>query len=446
MKHTIKESSSLRHTTGSPTDEFARWLPLCGTGECLLLVDFTLEQYWLPDAAPIALTAIYCVNGDKELSVSVTANALHSSHSACMEQYANWAQEHGFAKVVIGEAVALAPQYIGKPWGREIWFSGAEARGVCCVTTEDGETPIPWIQAVMPAERFGRPGIPPILLKILDPVSEPVTGDLYFELHEEKREVYVVMNIDSRAWPDGTGYIRFGFAADKLALYKDEELFRDAYLAAVRKYEKVRREFDSYLEMEQTPNVGHGPEPELVALERQLRSEMDSFTNLKPLKVGDVVKVPLLTPHSLQHGVRTVEFQTPVYERKILSFGQKVLTQAHWDTQEAVAKMVLGQPQPEAFEVLQRGGGVLIERIVDFNDFEVRRVSLDCGQALGDLIVEQYALVMVVGGVLQLSGTLYGPEQALLLPGGWNGSLVAAQPSARLVLLLALPQNRAVES
>jgi len=57
--------------------------------------------------------------------------------------------------------------------------------------------------------------------------------------------VYVVTNIDSHAWPDGTGYIRFGFAADKLALYKDGERFREAYLAAVRKYEKVRRELDT---------------------------------------------------------------------------------------------------------------------------------------------------------------------------------------------------------
>jgi len=187
-------------------------------------------------------------------------------------------------------------------------------------------------------------------------------------------------------------------------------------------------------------------EPGIAEQERQHRSEMDSFTNMKPLKVGDVVKVPLLTPHSLQHGVRTIEFQTPVYERKILSFGQKVLTQAHWDTPEAVAKMRLGQPESEALEVLQQGQGVLVERIVDFDDFEVRRVCLDSGQALDDLIVEQYALLMVVEGFLQLSGVLYSAEKALLLPGGWDGSLAAAKPPARLVFLLALPHNRAVES
>jgi len=442
--HSINESESLRYVRGNPVVQFDRWLPTCPTEGGLLLVDFALEQYWLPDPESLALTAIYCVNSNREVSISVTENALSCSRAVYLDQYAAWVREHQLAAVAVGEAIALAPRYINKPWGREIWFSGAEARGVCCVKTPEGETPIPWIQAAMPGGQFGNSGVPLILLKILDPVAEPVIGDLYFELHEEKREVYVVTNIDSGAWPDGTGYIRFGFAADKLSRYKDGGSFREAYLSAVRSYEKVRRELDGNLNPERGPIAKPGSE--LVDRERQLRREMDSFTNMKPLRVGDVVKVPLLTPHSLQHGVRTIEFQTPVYERKILSFGQKVLTQGHWDTEEAVARMKLERPEAEAFEVLCQGEGVLVERIVDFDDFEVRRVSLDAGQGMVDLPVEQYALVMVMDGFLQLSGALYGPEQALLLPGGWNASLLAAQPTAGLVFLLALPQKRAVES
>ena len=312
---------------------------------------------------------------------------------------------------------------------------------MCQVEGMGEETPIPWLQAAMPGEDAGTCGAPLILLKILDPSAEPVVGDLYFELHEEKREVYVVTHVDERAWPDGTGYIRFGFAPAKRALYPQEDAFRAAYLDAVGRYEVVRRQLDAT--MDEPPSH---PGAELASQEQQLRGEMDSFTNMKPLRVGDVVKVPLLTPHALQHGVRTIEFQTPVYERKILSFAQKVLTQDHWDTREGVAQMHLELPDPECFEVLRQEEGVLIERIVDFSDFEVRRVSLAAGHGLANLVIEQYALIMVVAGQMQLAESVYGPEQALLLPRAWQDSLVAAETASTLVFLLALPRDSAVES
>ena len=37
------------------------------------------------------------------------------------------------------------------------------------------------------------------------------------------------------------------------------------------------------------------------------------------LRVGDVVTIPPGTPHSLLRGVTVVEFQTPVFERRILA-------------------------------------------------------------------------------------------------------------------------------
>ena len=46
---------------------------------------------------------------------------------------------------------------------------------------------------------------PVILLKVLDPHPEPVRGDLYFEVHEHKREVYVVTAVDRNAWPGRPG-------------------------------------------------------------------------------------------------------------------------------------------------------------------------------------------------------------------------------------------------
>ena len=203
-------------------------------------------------------------------------------------------------------------------------------------------------------------------------------------------------------------------------------------MQAVEAYEVVRREID-----------GLGPDNSasqaLLAKELRLRNAMDGFSHLQPLSLGDVVKVPLLTPHSLQHGVRTVEFQTPVYERKILSFAQKVLTQDHWDTREAVRQMCLEQVERIPFDVLRQRKGVLVERIVDFNDFEVHRVSLHPDTFFTMEPLMHYGLVIVVEGSLSVDGMVFRSEQALILPRYWGGKLIPAQPTSPLVFLLAMP-------
>ena len=403
----------------------------------MLLVAFSLDAYWLENSPQILLTAIYLQCGAK-ISISVTDADLNlpgDTSVSVVDRYNRWADEIGFARYASGGVSGLSPLSIHKPWGQEIWYSGVEARGVCSFICGGGETPIPWLQAVVPDCALGSVGEALVLLKILDPSPEPVVGDLYFELHEEKQEVYVVTHVDKAAWPDGTGYIRMGFDVDKLAAFEgDEGKFRKAYLQAVEEYEVVRREIDGL-------GPDNDPSPALLAEELRLRINMDDFSHLQPLNLGDVVKVPLLTPHSLQHGVRTVEFQTPVYERKILSFAQRVLTQDHWDTREAVRQMRLEQVEKIPFDVLRQRGGVLVERIVDFSDFEVHRVSLhpDTSFILESLM--HYGLIIVVEGSLAVDGIVFGPEQALILPRDWGGKLIPAQPTSPLVFLLAMPTN-----
>ena len=120
---------------------------------------------------------------------------------------------------------------------------------------------------------------------------------------------------------------------------------------------------------------------------------MNRFVARYPLTVGDVVIVPKLVPHALQHGVKVVEFQTPVYERKILSFGQKVLTQSHWDTVEALELADLDFAQLQAPEMLELDSHLRIERIVNFDTFEVRRILLDGRYVFRD---EIYSVMMVL--------------------------------------------------
>jgi len=425
--------SFLHRTRGEPLAELTRWRagqPSAG----LLLVEFEFRCWWLSDANPLPLTAVYFLKSPGQIVCAVTDCALVASATSAQAQIEEWAAKHALALFEPGRPLRLEPVFIPKPWGQEIWYTGVEARGVCCFSDGVNVAPIPWVQAVMPAPGAGEQGAPLVLLKILDPLPEEVTGDLYFELHTQKREVYVVTHVDETAWPGGAGAIRFGFDPAQVANAGSRDAFCEAYLGAVREYEEVRREIDAL--PESSP-----PSAELRSREAALRQRMNAFTHLRELRVGDVVVVPLCMPHSLQHGVRTIEFQTPVYERKILSFAQKVLTQAHWDTAEAVQQMILQPPPQVPFERLPAGAGVAAERIVDFPDFEVRRLRLEPGSAESFAHHGSYVLVMVVEGQMELTGVALQAEQAAYLPPGYAVELRSSQPAQPLVLLLAMPRG-----
>jgi hypothetical protein len=314
--------------------------------------------------------------------------------------------------------VLLEPVMIDKPWGQEIWFTGMEARGESSVIAPHGPVPLSNYLALAPdrlcCDR------PMVLLKILDPKPEPVLGDLYFEVHEKKREVYIVTGVDEESWPDGNGEIRFGMNQQHRASFADDDAFRAAYLAAVTDYETVRRAIDS----------GGSENP---ALEADLRQAMERFTSVSPLAVGDVVVVPLWVPHSLQHGVRVVEFQTPNYERYIVSFAQEVLTQDHWDSAHAIANLNLDAPEQPTFAEVAPG----ITRIVAFEDFSAWRVELAPGEACQPPLSIPYAVCMNVAGGVNLSSGEYVSELQLA------AEQACFIPSAALPLTLSNPSTEA---
>ncbi len=434
MKHSIEISEAVQYQCGHPLECYAAWSNEPSVQDRLLLVDFDLEAYWLAGSPKISLTAIY-FESERTSSISVTDKSLVGLGLAPSDQYFRWSVDHQIVRYSPGHLIRLLPLAIPKPWGQEIWYTGVETRGVCCFFQGELKTPIPWLQATVPGCGLGDAGDALVLLKILDPVADPVVGDLYFELHEEKQEVYVVTHVDKASWPDRVGYIRMGFNSQKLDSFGgDAQTFKESYLSVVQDYEDIRREIDNQPQ-------GSVIRPEQRQRESQLRIRMDSYSQLVPLVVGDVVKVPLLTPHSLQHGVRTVEFQTPVYERKILSFAQRVITQNHWDTKEAVDIMVLEPPPANDFTVLEDTPGQLVERIVDFSDFDVRRVSLADGTSMVFAPLSSYALLMVVEGQLTLENLELVAEDALILPSGWSGELAFAKPESSGVLLLATPRH-----
>ncbi|UTF60567.1 hypothetical protein [Gilvimarinus sp. DA14] len=350
-------------------------------------------------------------------------------------------------------AVPLLPTHIAKPWGQEIWYTGMEVRGVSHVGDELHSVPLPWLLSLMP-EAFcnGKPE-QLTLLKILDPLPDEVYGDLYFEMHERKQEVYVVTHVNKQAWPDGRGGIRFGFNQRVRAKYASDDEFKAAYLETVKRYESVRRRIDECLDgirLQQGVGLNDPVEPAridawlaqvpdlLVVQEAELRAQMDSFSNLMPLQVGDVVRVPCMTPHSLLHGVRTVEFQTPVYERKILSFAQKVLTQQWWDTEEALQGANLDVEAAQLSAAVEVVPGLTQQEIVDFDDFRVWRLRARASVELSLAGAQSYQLLMAVSGKVRVAQQDLACEQAALLPAnGASGCCLFMESGA--VALLAAP-------
>ena len=80
-----------------------------------------------------------------------------------------------------------------------------------------------------------------------------------------------------------------------------------------------------------------------------------------------------------------------------------------------------------------------VDRIVDFDDFEVRRVKM-APKTTWQLEPERdYALVMAVTGELVVGGVVLRPEQAAMIPKGWTGEILNNFSECEMCFLLAYP-------
>jgi hypothetical protein len=391
---------------------------------------YEIDAPWRGNQVRQALHAVYLLQRDAR---GVAASAFVTERPTAIparvedaQAFAAIAQACRAAVIDLREPLGLVPVAIPKPWGQELWFTGIESRGLSAVRGTTGHTPLPWALSM----GLGMPATP-ILLKILDPWPDPIYGDLYLELHAIKEEVYVVTNVDADAWPQGVGAIRYGISGEMSRRYAADAELRGDFLAAVRAYEQVRRRIDQAFEAKRhvagiSPGAPlspalqrswHSELPiELQAEEARLRNAMDRFTELHPLRVGDVLAIPPGAPHALQHGVRVVEFQTPVYERQIIAFSQKVLTQEHWDSAGAIASMSLEGPGTPTLTLVVNEGGCTAERIARLSDFAVWRVRLAPGAAMNLPDQLPYAVCVSVQGQITIGGLSCRPEHACLMP------------------------------
>jgi hypothetical protein len=331
---------------------------------------------------------------------------------------------------------------IPKPWGHEGWYTGVEKRGVVKVTDKYGKTELPYALTLFKKQLLADYSTALILLKMLNPVAEVVVGDLYYEMHEEKWEVYVVTEIDKTAWPSGTGIIKAGLHPDKITEYqkihgeKWSDFLLKNFKQAIAEYEKLRRQIDESTESIST---------ELTAQELSLREKAAAFVGDCSVKVGDIVSFPVFQLHSLQHGIKVIEFQTPHYERLIVMFSQKVLTQKHWDTADALSKIL-----PEIYELpelerLHKSAGILAERFVDFPQFTADRISLDTNHVWHDQLDGQYHLLITISGQATVfpengQSVIMNPEEALFLAVGMGSYRLMNTGDTPLIYLKAMPK------
>ena len=386
--------------------------------QLLLACPYSITTHWLSQAPELQLTAVFFLftqGSEAGVLGFVTSDPLPAQRdsSATLDDFIALADVHKSPVFDFAQAIPLHTVHIPKPWGQEIWYTGMENRGVCRVGSncpglehDNNTVPLPWLLSMAPQFIHGNVNIS--LLKILDPHPDPLAGDLYFELHREKLEVYVVTQIDEAAWPEGEAGIRLGMNQDLRAQYSDDAAFRSAYLTAVQNYRVIREVIDSQPSLKTTDKNRE--------TEQNLREYMQSFTAIKTLRRGDAVIVQPDTPHSLLHGVRVVEFQSPVYERYIISFGQQVLTQATWDSEAAIERMHLDAPANPVFETIEKTAKALVERIASFDEFNVWRVHLKPGGTSRLSAGIPYAICIGLTGQTSIGELSIHAEDACLLP------------------------------
>ena len=262
---------------------------------------------------------------------------------------------------MLAKVASLDPVTVSKPWGSEIWYSGVEARGESRVRRGAASVPLSRHLAAL-----GR-NAPVVLLKML----KPTAGDLYIEVHQRKSEVYVVDAIDPERWPTA-GRMLLGVDQQWRATLGDHG-YRAALAARARAAE-----------------AGAGDIRDVATL---LRSVV--------VRRGDVVAIPPGVPHCLPRGVQVVEFQTPVYERRILAAGGRVVTQSGWDVDAAVALTDL-----DATPAVLPGGG---PGRVSAGGFQVRSLRGPFAEAL-----PAWAVGWVMAGGVKVGELECGPRSAFL--------------------------------
>ena len=320
-----------RPDTGRLLRGLVPYLDEYGADHVLLLAERRRKEPWRGDDGAVAYQEIvhWDRNGREDtfrgvcgmenmLTLAAITELFHADPLTLIDRAA---EEMRAAVISSTQPLRLQTLYVEKPWGREGWYTGIERRGVCKITSDPGETELPYALGLFPLALLGQDEPELILLKTLEPRPDPVWGDLYLEVHEEKWETYLVLEVDRRAWPDGTGHLRAGLDARTMKRYRRkhgdqaERILISDLREKIAAYETVRREIDGLLDeaLEARGLPLDEPAPEEVVQEiiaslparigkseAKLRAEAEAFIGNYPLREGDVACLPPGVLHSLQ--------------------------------------------------------------------------------------------------------------------------------------------------
>lgn len=320
--------------------------------------------------------------------------------------------------VPLHEPLRLIPVAVPKPWGREIWYSGAEKRGTSRVAlkTPEGspvEVALPFVEIALGIALVDRQSAL-VLLKELDPFDVPFYGELYTEIHLQKSEIYIVSGLGRICCPARHGFVKLGVQVHEAHPSEQSEL-GVTMAAALSEYEDVRKKVDALLAAggfdfaAQVAAGALGPQlvldakqrlvpAELLKHEEQAYRKASACFQLHEIRLGDIVRVPTHVPHALQPGVRVIEFQTPHYERMILSSNQKVMTQETWDVASGLSLLAPGATDVAAAAITRSEdrAGELVTHVVSFAGLDVLAIGFE-SNGTGSELAEERQSVKITG-------------------------------------------------
>ena len=225
-----------------------------GQAEDCFAIVFGHEAYYcdpIKNISLVAVVAISCLASMDDVVIeasvmpysAIDIQALTAISARRLTLF-DYAAQKSWSWINFSVPLLLEPVFIPKSWGQEIWYTGIEQRGCASIRIQDQIVPLPWLLSFLPNRLAAGNARGLTLLKVLDPLPDEVFGDLYFEMHTSKEEVYLVTDIDAGAWPSGRGGIQLGFCPRKRAEFGNDQLFKTDYLCAVNAYKEVRIALD----------------------------------------------------------------------------------------------------------------------------------------------------------------------------------------------------------
>lgn len=438
------------------------------TKKFIAITKISLQQYWLKDKENTFLEICFYFNKNN-LQFFITPKKI-SSYLEKKSIAGNSINDFFFEKLAAYfksgifdflRGFFMQPKTINKPWGKEVWYSGIEERGVCLVKSiiNDLTSPLPYVLEVfnifnsriksrINSKINSQKKI--ILTKRLVPLAEKEKGNLYYELHQKKKEVYIVNEISKKAYPiKKIGKIKIGMNQSYFQKYSSFEKFKEDFLKISISCKKIIDQL--FQEKKSNPKY-----QKLNEKKKKYFEKLEPFFRYVDLEVGDIIRISPFIPHSLQHGVSVVEFQTQHYERAILSFEQKVITQDHWDTKKALSLIKKKDIFASEYsfkndvKVIQKKtpSNIIFEKIKGFDEFNIERITIEKDQF--NLVEKNYCILFIVSGEIEIilqdkkkiikkNQCFYLPQISLAKKFLLDFSLVEIKSKKKSILLKATP-------